>query len=135
MGKEPRLLDRVRESIRTKHYSIRTEQACVDWIRRYILFHGKRHPEEMGKAEIEAFLTYLAVNRNVAASTQNQAFSALLFLYREVLGREMPWLDDVKRARKPQRLPVVLTDVEVGKLLKRLSGTKHLMVTCCMAPV
>jgi integron integrase len=129
MGKEPRLLDRVRAAIRTRHYSIRTEQAYVDWIRRYILFHGKRHPDEMGKPEIEAFLSYLAVKRNVAASTQNQAFSALLFLYREVLGREMPWLDDVKRAKKPQRLPVVLTDTEVARLLKQLNGPKHLMAS------
>lgn len=117
MGKGPRLLNRVRAAIRTKHYSIRTEQAYVDWIRRFILFHGKQHPIEMGKAEIESFLTHLAVNRNVAASTQNQVLCALLFLYREVLERDMPWLDDVTRAKKPSRLPVVLTDVEVGSLL------------------
>jgi integron integrase len=129
MEKEPRLLDRVRASIRTKHYSIRTEQAYVDWIRRFILFHGKRHPIEMGKAEIEKFLTHLAVNRNVAASTQNQALSALLFLYRDVLERDMPWLDDVTRAKKPRRLPVVLTHAEVDRLLKLLSGTKWLMAS------
>jgi integron integrase len=129
MGKEPRLLDRVRVSIRTKQYSIRTEQAYVDWIRRFILFHGKRHPMEMGKAEVEAFLTHLAVNRNVAASTQNQALSALLYLYREVLERDLPWLDDVTRAKKPSRLPVVLTYTEVKMLLDQLSGTKWLMAS------
>ncbi len=129
MGKEPRLLDRVRASIRTKGYSIRTEQAYVDWIRRFILFHAKRHPGEMGKAEVEAFLTHLAVNRNVAASTQNQALCALLYLYREVLGRDLPWLDDVTRAKKPKRLPVVLTPDEVKRLLDRLAGTKWLMAS------
>jgi integron integrase len=129
MGKEPRLLDRVRAAIRTRNYSIRTEQAYVDWIRRYILFHQKRHPLDMGKTEIEAFLTHLAVNRNVAASTQNQALSALLFHYREVLERDMPWLDNVTRAKKPSRLPVVLTDTKVGCLLKQLAGTKWLMAS------
>jgi integron integrase len=129
MGKEPRLLDRVRNSIRTKHYSIRTEHAYVNWIRRFILFHNKRHPSEMGKTEIEAFLTHLAVNRNVAPSTQKQALSALLFLYRQVLGRELPWLDDVTRAKKPSRLPVVLTVDEVAKLLNKLSGDKWLMAS------
>jgi site-specific recombinase XerD len=129
MGTEPRLLDRVRAAIRTRHYSIRTEQAYVGWIRRFILFHNKRHPADMGKSEIEAFLTHLAVDRNVASSTQNQAFSALLFLYREVLEREMPWLDDVTRAKKPAGLPVVLTDTEIGRLLCELSGTKHLMAS------
>jgi integron integrase len=129
MGTEPRLLDRVRESRRTKHYSIRTEQAYVDWIRRFILFHGKRHPQEMGKVEIEGFLTHLAVNRNVAASTQNQALSALLYLYREVLGRDLPWLDDVTRARRPSRLPVVLSADEVKALLQQLSGPKWLMAS------
>jgi integron integrase len=129
MGKEPRLLDRVRAIIRTKHYSIRTEHAYVDWIRRFILFHNKRHPNEMGKAEIEAFLTHLAVNRNVAPSTQNQALSALLFLYRQVLERELPWLDDVTRAKKPSRLPVVLTVEEVGKLLNKLPGDRWLMAS------
>jgi integron integrase len=129
MGKEPRLLDRVRTAIRTKHYSIRTEHAYVDWIRRFILFHNKRHPSKMGKAEIEAFLSHLAVNRNVAPSTQNQALSALLFLYRQVLNRELPWLDELTRAKKPSRLPVVLTVDEVGKLLNKLSGDKWLMAS------
>jgi integron integrase len=129
MQKEPRLLDRVRAAIRTKGYSIRTEQAYVDWIRRFILFHNKRHPDAMGKSEVEAFLTHLAVNRDVAPSTQNQALSALLFLYRMVLGRDLPWLDDVTRAKKPSRLPVVLTADEAGRLLKRLSGEKWLMAS------
>ena len=106
---QPRLLDRVRERIRVKHYSIRTEQAYVDWIRRFILFHGKRHPQEMGAPEVEAFLTHLAVAGRVAASTQNQAKSALLFLYREVLLIELPWLENVTQASAPKRLPVVLT--------------------------
>src|SRR5215469_4340426 len=105
----PRLLARVRDKIRLKHYSIRTEQAYVDWIRRFIHFHGKRHPVTLGAPEVEAFLTDLAVTRNVAAPTQNQAKSALLFLYKEVLDVELPWLEDIQSARAPQRLPVVLT--------------------------
>jgi integron integrase len=116
----PRLLDQVRERLRLKHYSIRTEQAYVGWIRRYIIFHGKRHPAEMGKPELEAFLTSLAVQRNVSASTQTQALSALLFLYKDVLGLEFPWLDEVTRAKKPVRLPTVLTADEVKLLLKYL---------------
>ena len=91
----PRLLDQVRDQLRVKHYSIRTEQAYVGWIKRYIIFHHKRHPAEMGKQELEAFLTSLAVQRNVSASTQTQALSALLFLYKAVLGLEFPWLDEV----------------------------------------
>jgi hypothetical protein len=96
-----KLLDQVRGKIRLKHYSIRTEQAYVDWIKRFILHFGKRHPRELGAADVEAFLTHLAVAGNVAASTQNQAKSALLFLYREVLETELPWLDNVERARHP----------------------------------
>jgi len=126
MGKEPRLLDRVRAAIRTKGYSIRTEQAYVDWIRRFILFHNKRHPDEMGKREVEAFLTHLAVNRNVAP---NQALCSLLFLYRVVMERELPWLDDVTRAKKPSRLPVVLTADEAARLLNKLQGEKWLMAS------
>jgi len=125
----PKLLDRVRDKIRLKHYSIRTEQAYVDWIRRFILFHDKRHPKEMGAAEVEAFLTHLAVRGNVAASTQNQARSALLFLYKEVLGQELPWLDNVEPAKRPQRWPVVLTHAEVKAVLDRLSGTHRLMAS------
>ena len=111
----PKLLDQVRDRLRLKHYSLRTEQAYVGWIKRYIIFHGKRHPSEMGKPELEAFLTSLAVQRNVSASTQ--ALSALLFLYKEVLGLEFPWLDEVTRAKKPVRLPTVLTVEEVRRLL------------------
>jgi hypothetical protein len=94
MVTKSRLLDQVREKIRLKHYSIRTEQAYLDWIKRFILFHGKRHPENMGNAELEQFLTHLAVERNVAASTQNQALNAIVFLYHEVLGQEVGWLDN-----------------------------------------
>ena len=101
---KPRLLDRVREALRTRHYSRRTEKAYVHWLKRYIFFHGKRHPAEMGAPEVTAFLTSLAVHGKVAASTQNQALSALLFLYREVLEVELPWLDDVVRAKRPLHL-------------------------------
>ena len=102
--RSPRLLDRVRDGVRARHYSRRTEKAYVHWIRRYIFFHGKRHPAEMGAVEVTAFLTSLAVRDKLAASTQNQALSALLFLYREVLGGELPWLDDVVRAKRAQHL-------------------------------
>ena len=125
----PRLLDQVRGKIRLKHYSLRTEQAYVDWIRRFIRHHGKRHPREMGAVEVEAFLTHLAVVGRVAASTQNQAKSALLFLYREVLALELPWLDNVQQARAPKRLPVVLTRDEVQALLCRLQGTHWLVAS------
>jgi integron integrase len=124
---KPRLLDRVREAIRARHYSRRTEKAYVDWIKRYIFFHHKRHPIEMGAAEVTAFLTALAVQGKVAASTQNQALSALLFLYREVLGVQLPWLDSVVRAKSPQRLPVVLTREEVRTVLGQLDGVPRLM--------
>ncbi len=122
-----KLLDRVRETIRRKHYSIRTEKSYVAWIRRYILFHNKRHPQEMGRAEIEAFLTYLAVNRKVSASTQNQAFSALLLLYRNVLNKDLDFPIDSVRAKRPKRLPTVLTKEEVGKVIGCLSGIPQLM--------
>jgi site-specific recombinase XerD len=115
--KKKRLLTRVREDLRLNHYSLRTEKAYVNWIRRYILFHNKRHPKNMGAQEIEAFLTYLAVDKNVAASTQNQAFSALLFLYRNVLEIELNDSIDALRAKKPKRLSVVLTKEEVAALL------------------
>lgn len=126
---KPRLLDQVRQRCRVKHYSIRTEKCYVDWIRRFILFHQKRHPSEMGAPEVEAFLTHLAVNRNVAASTQNQALAAILFLYREVLEIELPWLDGVTRAKKPPRLPVVLSETEVSRLLAQLDGTPLLIAS------
>lgn len=126
----PRLLDRVRDRLRLKHYSLRTETAYLGWIRRYILFHGKRHPADMGKAEAEAFLSSLAVERNVSASTQSQALSALLFLYREVLELELPWLDDVTRAKKPVRLPTVLTRAETLALLEKIENAElHLIVS------
>jgi site-specific recombinase XerD len=108
----------VREALRIRHYSRRTEKAYIAWIRRYILFHCKRHPLDMGAPEITRFLSALAVDRNVAASTQNQALSALLFLYREVLDLDVPWLDDLVRAESPIRLPIVLTREEVGAVLQ-----------------
>jgi integron integrase len=124
---KPRLLDRVRDAIRARQYSRRTETAYVHWITRYILFHGKRHPADMGAAEVTAFLTSLAVHDHVAASTQNQALSALLFLYREVLEVELPWLDDVVRAKRPQHLPVVLTPDEARAVLQHVNGVPRLM--------
>ena len=123
----PKLLDRLRDHLRTRHYSIRTETAYVDWARRFILFHGKRHPQEMGAAEVEAFLTYLAVQRQVSASTQNQAKAAILYLYKQVLGVDLPWLDDVVQAKTPRRLPVVLTAAEVRTLLLHTQGTTGLI--------
>lgn len=124
---EPRLLDQLRDLLRTRHYSIRTEEAYLGWVTRYIKFHGLRHPAELGAPELEAFLTHLAVKRDVAASTQNQAASAILFLYREVLGLNLPWLDGVTRAKRPKRLPVVLTPEEVAAVLDALEGTTALM--------
>ena len=121
------LLDRVRERIRLKHYSIRTEQAYCDWIRRFVIFHGKRHPSGLGPAEVEAFLSTLAVERNVAAATQNQAKAALLFLYKEVLGVELPWLDGIERAKVPTRVPTVLTREEAARVLARLPGVHRLI--------
>ena len=126
-SRPPRLLDRVRLSIRARHYSRRTEKAYVAWTRRYILFHGKRHPSEMGAAEITQYLSFLATRGNVAASTQNQALSALLFLYRAVLGQDLPWLDEVVRAKRTARLPVVLTRDEVRAVICELHGTHQLM--------
>jgi len=123
----PKLLDRVRHKIRLRHYSIRTEQAYVDWIKRFVLFHGKRHPESLGAPDVEAFLTHLAVERKVAAATQNLAKSSILFLYRDVLGRDLPWLQNVERARTPTRLPVVLTPTEVAAVLVRLHGIHALL--------
>jgi integron integrase len=124
---KPKLLDQVRDVIRRKHYSFRTEQIYIDWIRRFILFQGKRHPSEMAEAEVTQFLTYLARDGKVAASTQNQALSALLFLYKEVLRREIGWLDQVERAKRPAHLPVVLTKEEVHKIFAHLHGTPRLM--------
>jgi len=124
----PRLLDQVRDRLRRKHYSIRTEEAYVDWIKRFIRFHDLRHPAEMGAPEVEAFLTHLAVAGKVAASTQNQAQSAVLFLYRHVLDIELDWLSHVERAKEPKRLPVVLTREEVRAVLDRTKGTIGLML-------
>jgi len=127
MQNKPKLLDQVREKLRVKHYSIRTEQAYVDWIKRFIFFHQKRHPETMGNREVSEFLSHLATHRNVAASTQNQALSALVFLYQEVIGKEIGWLDDLERAKRPARLPVVLTQAEVRAVLAHLDGRHELM--------
>jgi integron integrase len=123
----PRLLDRVRWLLRAKHYSIRTEEVYIDWIRRYIVFHGKRHPDEMGEKEISQFLTHLAVEKNVAASTQNQAFSALLFLYQQVLDRKLDFIDDVQRVKRPAKVPVVFTPEEARLVLDQLHGEYRLM--------
>jgi len=125
--RSPKLLDRARVELRTAHYSRRTEQAYVHWIRRYIVFHGKRHPAEMGQDEVSSFLSSLAVDGRVAASTQNQALAALLFLYGRVLGVELPWLHDLVRARRPEHLPVVLSRNEVRAVLDCLTGTTKLM--------
>ena len=127
MNQKPKLLDQVRDVIRTKHYSRRTEKTYVSWIKRYIYFHDKRHPKNMGRSEIEAFLTHLAVNRNVAASTQNQAFNALLFLYKEVLELEFDEIKGVARAKKPQKLPVVFAKNEVHAILDHLENDKWLI--------
>lgn len=125
----PRLLDAVRARLRFKHYSLRTEQAYIGWIRRFILANGKRHPREMGVDEVERFLSDLAVRRAVAASTQNQALSALLFLYREVLGVDLPWLENVVRAKRPRRLPVVLSQADARGLLAAMDGRPWLLAS------
>ncbi len=127
--RRPRLLDRVRHAIRRKHYSYRTEMSYLHWIRRFILFHERRHPEEMGEAEIASFLTYLAVDRTVSASTQNQALNALLFLYRHVLEREVALIEGVTRAKRSTHLPVVMSREEVQALLTRLKGREWLMAS------
>ena len=125
----PRLLDVVRDAIRRRHYSLRTEQSYVHWIRRFIYFSGRRHPRELGAPEVTGFLNHLARERNVAASTQNQALSALLFLYREALQTPLPWLDELERAQRPARLPTVLTALEVRRLLAGMRGTRWLMAS------
>ena len=127
-GKEKRLVERLREAIRSRHYSRQTEKAYWYWIRYYVLFHGKRHPAEMGAEEVSAFLSWLATDRNVAAATQNQALSALLFLYRVVLGVELPWLGELVRAQRPVRLPTVLSEAEVRRLLACVPENASLMV-------
>jgi integron integrase len=127
---EPRLLDRVRLAVRARHYSLRTEEAYVAWVKRFVLFHGKRHPQTMGENEINLFLSDLAVRQRVSASTQNQALAALLFLYRSVLHKEeQPSLENVVRARRPVRLPTVMTRSEVKRVLGHMSGTSRLIAT------
>jgi integron integrase len=122
MDAKPRLLDVVRQQIRAKHYSYRTEQQYVAWIRRFILFNDKRHPADMSAPEVSRYLSHLAVERRVSASTQNQALAAILFLYRQVLEIELPWLDNIIRARRPQYVPIVLSHKEVRVLMSRLDG-------------
>lgn len=126
---KPKLLDQVRAAIRCRHYSRRTEDTYIQWIKRFIFFNNKRHPEQMGEMEITVFLNHLAVERNVAAATQNQALSALLFLYRDVLERKLAWLDQIQHAKKPVRLPTVLSPSEVQRLLSGLDGSKWLMAS------
>ncbi|CDS50120.1 Integron integrase IntIPac [Polaromonas sp. CG9_12] len=125
----PKLLEQLRIHLRTRHYSIRTEQTYIDWARRFILFHNKRHPRDMGAVEVEAFLSHLAVERNVSASTQNQAKAALLYLYKQIIGVDLPWLDEVVQAKTPKRLPVVLTTREVRDLLMQLNGPMWLIAS------
>jgi len=127
MEAKPKLLDIVRERIRSRHYSLRTERAYLDWIRRFIVFHDKRHPSELSAPDVERFLTHLAVDRHVASSTQNQALAAILFLYREVLEIDLPWIENVVRARMPVRVPVVLPRADVQRLLDQLDGEFHLI--------
>jgi integron integrase len=126
---QPRLLDQLRTAIRTRHYSIRTEEAYVAWVRRFILFHNKRHPSAMGAEEVNGFLSSLAVDGHVSASTQSQALSAILFLYRHVLDEKLPWINDIIKAKKPRKLPVVLTRDEVRKILGAMDGTPRLVAS------
>lgn len=125
--RKPNLLDRVHEVARFRHLAYRTEQSYVSWIKRFVLFHEMRHPAHMGKTEVEGFLTHLAVRGRVSASTQNQALSAILFLYSHVLNQKLPWLDDVIRAKRPTRIPVVLSRDEVARLFVHLDGTPRLV--------
>jgi integron integrase len=124
---KPRLLDEVRKVARVRHFSLRTEQAYVQWIKRFILFHDKRHPREMAEAEIRAFISHLAVDREITASTQTVALSALLFLYRDVLKKELPYVSNIERAQKPKRLPVVFTRDEMKRIFAQLEGTHWLI--------
>ena len=125
---KPRLLDQMREIIRVKHYSLRTEKTYLGWVRQFIRWSGMRHPADMGAAEVEAFLSMLANQRDVSGSTQNQALAALLFLYKQVLGIDLPWLEGITRAKKPARLPVVLTQAEVATIIGHNSGTSGLII-------
>jgi site-specific recombinase XerD len=126
---QPKLIDQIHSAIRVKNYSPRTEEAYWHWIKKFIFFHNKRHPNEMGEPEISAFLSHLAVKRKVTSSTQNQALSALLFLYKEVLKKPLEWINDIQRAKKPSRLPVVFTKEEAQAILRNLEGTKALMAS------
>ncbi|HEV7609669.1 MAG TPA: integron integrase [Steroidobacteraceae bacterium] len=127
MPQTPRLLDEVRRAIRLRHYSYRTEKAYVDWIRRFVIFHGKQHPKLMGGVEVEKFLSHLAQDRNVSAATQAQALAALLFLYKRVLNVDLPWIDNVVRASRPRRLPTVLSQQEAQSVLANLNGANWLI--------
>jgi site-specific recombinase XerD len=129
MASKTKLLDQMRIALRLRHMSLRTENAYVGWARRFILFHHKRHTKEMGTEEIRAFLSHLALHEHVAASTQNVALNALLFLYRHVLHLEFPTLNNLERAKRPRRVPTVLTRSEVNALLTQLQGTNHLMAS------
>ena len=128
-ARRPNLLDKVRHATRVRHLSYRTEQTYVGWVKRYVLFHGKRHPHQMGKVEVEEFLTHLAVEEKVSASTQNQALAAILFLYRHVVGQDLGWLENVVRARRPKNLPVVLSRNEVQLLIEGLEGPPRLVAS------
>lgn len=128
MPRKYRLIDQVRMELRVRHYSFKTEEAYVSWIRRYIRFHGIRHPRDMGEKEVFSYLSFLAVKRNVSTSTQNQALSALLFLYRDVLGIRLDWLDSLVRAKKPKRLPEVLTKSDVRCVLNQMDGACWIVV-------
>src|SRR3974390_3320574 len=123
----PMLLEVVRDRLRTRHYSARTEKAYIQWIRRYIRFHRGQHPRDLGVAEIEAFLTFLAVDRRVAASTQNQALASLLFLYRDVYGVRVGWIDGIVRAKASEHIPIVLSHDEVARVLGFMTGTEWLV--------
>jgi integron integrase len=125
----PRLLDQLRTALRVRHYSLRTEEIYVQWVRRYVRFHERRHPADLGAAHVTAFLSHLAVDRSVAPSTQSQAKSAILFLYRDVLQQDLPWLDEIIKAKPRQRLPVTLTPTEVGNLLERMNGLTGLIAS------
>ena len=127
VAKSPRLMDEVRSAIRVRHYSIRTEQAYVHWIAAFIRFNAMRHPRDLGAREVSAYLSYLATERDVAASTQQQALSALLFLYKQVLGVDLPWLQDLVRPKKPARLPTVLNQNEVARLLDAVPPAQALL--------
>jgi integrase len=132
MGRS-RLLDQMREILRMHHYSIRTEEAYLEWVKRYIFFHNKRHPSDMGENEVSAFLTCLAVNKHVSASKQNQALSAILFLYKRVMNIQLDWLEDVVRAKRPRRLPVVSTRSEVMRILDSTQVLMQSLPGCSMA--